>query len=148
MKKDESKENLIELLVNGMSLSFMNFTEVIDVFDFIEELKSHYMDDERLCHLFFWVEGNTILHDSKGIPSSFGVVINGESLQFRTEDGVLENQTNAGQILMSTISFVHNKLIDTGTLPEEMRLYKQDKNDEDSVNDDEDSDTDPDFDWL
>ena len=152
MENDESREHLISLLVNGMSLSFMKFTKAVDVLDFIEELKGHYMSDERLCHLFFWVEGNIIMHDWQGIPSSFGVIIDGNSLQFRTEDGSIDNQKNAGRILMSTIAFIHNKLIDTGAIPEEMRLYKNDKIEEDSkedvVDDDEDSDTDPDFDWL
>ena len=151
MENDESREHLIALLVNGMNLSFMNFTEAIDILEFIEELKLHYMADERLCHLFFWIEDNVILHDWQGIPSSFGVVIDGKSLQFRTDDGTIDNQTNAGRILMSTIAFIHNKLIDAGAISEEMRLYKYENKEEDSkedVVDDEDSDTDPDFDWL
>ena len=111
MNDEEFREDLVNMLVNGINLSFMDFVDVLDVIDFTEELVKHYMLDERLSEMFFWHDDGVILHDVKGIQSNFGVVISPLSIQFRTEtERSIDNLKNAGRILMSTIAFVGKKL--------------------------------------
>ena len=161
---DDFREDLITLLVNGMSLDFMNLTDALDVIDFADDLKNHYMKDSRLVHLFFWTDNNVILHEEKGLESSFAVVVTGEILVFRTADGTIDNHKNAGRILMSTIAFIHTKLEELGLveahkeneIPQnkieivEEIINKYDKKVPEDKEDDssEDSSSDPDFEWI
>jgi hypothetical protein len=151
---EDFRSDLITLLVSGMNLSFMEFKKLEDIIFFIDDLKEHYMKDEKLSHLFFWCEGNIILHDVSGLPSTFGVVIDGDFLQFRTENGSIDNHKNAGKILMSTISFISHKLTEKGKIltptpnhnnltPSEVETPKEDEDE----SDDETSGS-SDFDWL
>lgn len=110
MSDDEFREDLVDILVNGIDLSFMQFTNLEEVADFGEQLVKHYMEDDRLEKLFFWLEDYVIMHDEFGCPSTFGVLLTGSKLLFRTESGSIDNHKNAGRILMATINFVGMKL--------------------------------------
>jgi hypothetical protein len=149
---EDFREDLITLLVNGMRIDWMQIKDVLEVVDFCTELTEYYMKDERLSHLFFWTQENVILHEEKTIESNFAVVVNGESIQFRTSNGTIDNHKNAGRILMSTVAFIHNKL-------EEHGLVKQPKQDQQIINKymekDQDTEEEPseedsssDFEWL
>jgi hypothetical protein len=108
---EDFREDLVNILVNGIKLDFMDFADVLEVIEFTDELVEHYMLDKRLGELFFWHDDGVILHDEKGIRSNFGVVISPLSIQFRTEtQESIDNLKNAGRILMSTINFVGQKL--------------------------------------
>ena len=155
---DGFREDLVALLVHGMKIDWMNLKSTLDIIDFAVSLKEHLMKDSRLSHLFFWTDSNVILHDEKGLESNFAVVINHESLIFRTSDGTIDNQTNAGRILMSTIAFIHQKLAENGlvevgegtlgTSVFDNAVHKYDKKEEESEEPSEDSSSDPDFEWI
>lgn len=111
MSEEDFRDDLVNILVNGINLNFMQFNDVFEIIDFAEELVKHYMLDERLSEMFFWNDDGVILHDIKGIRSNFGVVVSPSSIQFRTESvDRIDNLKNAGRILMSTINFVGRKL--------------------------------------
>jgi len=156
---DDFTDNLEALLIDGMNLSFMEFTDELEVYDFIEELKEFYMKDNRLSDMFFWSDDTVILHDEKGIKSNFGVLIDGQSIQFRTDGGPISDLKNAGRILMSTVTFIHTKLVEIGKVDPEgfieplkrSQIEVEEDTSKNNVNknsfEDEDSESDSDF-WL
>ena len=128
MNDEEFRDDLANMLVNGINLSFMDFVDVLDVIDFTDDLVKHYMLDERLSEMFFWHDDGVILHDVKGIQSNFGVVISPLSIQFRTQTSQsIDNLKNAGRILMSTINFVGKKLeiIEESDYKEKMQTLQE-----------------------
>ena len=151
---DEFREDLVNILVNGIKLDFMDFADVLEVIDFTDELVNHYMLDKRLEELFFWHDDGVILHDVKGIRSNFGVVISPLSIQFRTEtEGSIDNLTNAGRILMSTINFVGQKLElftkeDYEDRPESSEEETEEINPQSSNDQEEDSESSSEDMWL
>ena len=160
---NDFRDDLVSLLVNGMRIDWMNLKDSLDVIDFTVSLKEHYMKDLKLSHLFFWTDDNVILHDQNGLESTFAVVISHEALIFRTSDGTIDNQKNAGRILMSTIAFIHNKLEEMGLVEAkegmegtifDQAINKYDKKEEEHKDDNneeepsEDSSSDPDFEWI
>lgn len=157
---EDFREDLITLLVNGMRIDWMQMKDILDITDLCTELKDHYMKDEKLTHLFFWTRDNMILHEEKTIESNFAVVIDGDSIQFRTSDGVIDNHLNAGRILMSTIAFVHNKLEERGLVDSKEsvnqpvqdqqiinKYIEKDQQEPSEESSEEDSSTE-DFEWL
>jgi len=151
---EDFREDLIMLLVNGMRIDWMHFRDVLEIIDFASDLKDHYMKDEKLTHLFFWNNEHVILHEEKGIESTFAVIIDGESVQFRTADGTIDNHKNAGRILMSTVAFIHTKLEENGLVDSTEPIEKNnlekysDKNIEEDEESSSDSDSDSDFEWI
>jgi len=155
--EDDFREDLITLLVNGMRIDWMKFSDILEIIDFASDLKEHYMKDEKLNHLFFWNDDHIILHEEKGIESTFAVVVDGQSVQFRTSDGTIDNHKNAGRILMSTVAFVHTKLEELGlvnsvetTNQKIVEKYSNKKQEEDTEEEDSssDSESESDFEWL
>ena len=159
-ENEDFREDLIMLLVNGMRIDWMQMKDILDITDLCTELKDHYMKDAKLTHLFFWTRDNMILHEEKTIESNFAVVVDADSIQFRTADGVIDNHRNAGRILMSTIAFVHNKLEERGLVdskesvvqPEQdqqiiNKYIEKDQQEPSEESSEEDSSTE-DFEWL
>ena len=110
MNDEEFREDLVNMLVNGINLSFMDFVDVLDVIDFTEELVKHYMLDERLSEMFFWHDDGVILRCKRHTIKFWGCNITSlNTVQNRTERSI-DNLKNAGRILMSTIAFVGKKL--------------------------------------
>ena len=150
---EDFREDLVMLLVNGMRIDWMQIKDILEVMDFCTELKDHYMKDEKLSHLFFWTRENVILHEEKTIESNFAVVVDGDSIQFRTADGLIDNHKNAGRILMSTIAFVHTKLEERG-LVDSKESVEQPVQDQQIVNkyiekeEPSEEDSSSDFEWL
>jgi len=151
---EDFREDLIMLLVNGMRIDWMQIKDILEIIDFCTELKEHYMKDEKLSHLFFWTRENVILHEEKTIESNFAVVVDGESIQFRTADGSIDNHKNAGRILMSTIAFIHTKLEEHGLVnsyqpaQDQQIMNKYKSTEEDTVEEESSSDSDSDFEWI
>lgn len=150
---EDFREDLIMLLVNGMRIDWMQIKDILEVIDFCTELKEHYMKDEKLSHLFFWTRENVILHEEKTIESNFAVIVDGESIQFRTSDGTIDNHKNAGRILMSTVAFIHNKLEEQG-LVDSKESVEQPEQDQQIINkyiekeEPSEEDSSSDFEWL
>jgi len=150
---EDFREDLIMLLVNGMRIDWMQIKDILEVIDFCTELKEHYMKDEKLSHLFFWTRENVILHEEKTIESNFAVVVDGDSIQFRTADGLIDNHRNAGRILMSTIAFVHTKLEERG-LVDSKESVEQPVQDQQIINkyiekeEPSEEDSSSDFEWI
>lgn len=150
---EDFREDLVMLLVNGMRIDWMQIKDILEVMDFCTELKDHYMKDEKLSHLFFWTRENVILHEEKTIESNFAVVVDGDSIQFRTADGLIDNHRNAGRILMSTIAFIHTKLEERG-LVDSKESVEQPVQDQQIVNkyiekeEPSEEDSSSDFEWL
>lgn len=152
---EDFREDLIMLLVNGMRIDWMKFGDILEILDFASDLKEHYMKDEKLSHLFFWNDDHIILHEEKGIESTFAVVVDGQSVQFRTADGTIDNHKNAGRILMSTVAFVHTKLEELGlvnsaetTNQKIVEKYSDKNTEEDTLEEESSSDSDSDFEWI
>jgi hypothetical protein len=126
---EDFREDLVHILVNGIEIHFMRFSDVFQIEDFGEELVSHFHNDHRLSGLEFWMEDYVIMHnDENGDKSDFGVLITGSQILFRTESGTISNHKNAGRILMATINFVGTKLEEANLLE---KVKKEDDESED-----------------
>lgn len=147
---DDFREDLVDILVNGLNIEKLGIDGVNELMKMIDELKHHFMSDEKLAHLFFTSEANVIMHEENGSPSTFGVIVNQDEILFRTEDGKIDNHKNAGRILMSTIRFIGGKFgITEETAEEDIKgLPCAPENDTLESNQEEEESSSDDWEWI
>lgn len=110
MSDEQIKEDLAEMLVNGINLDFMGFTTMEQLEVFGLELVDHYKTEDKLQHLQFWLEDLTIKHEQDMVESTFTVVLSEEGLGFRLAENNKQALQVGGQILMATVRFIGYKL--------------------------------------
>ena len=137
MGSDKSDNNqIVDMLINGINIAFLDLHDAEDVFNFAECLKHFLQDYSPIAHFdfHFWNAGNEIHYDIKGEEGALYIWISFERIFFKNETDIKMDELCSVEIIKAATSFIVEQIHIT-----QMPFFDEEDTWEESSSEEEDS---------